>query len=295
MIRSKEYITGDYMEIEIFNLPAYIKPFKRKRKIRESTPAQKNLNDKRSKRYLIRLIHNNFTSRDLFVDLTYDNEHLPETRAGVAKDVRNYIKRLQRTREKEGLDKLKYVYVISCSDQEGNKVRWHVHMIINGMDRDTAEDKWGKGFADAARLQFGDTGITGRAIYMFRQSKHERSWSCSLGLKKPEATVSDHKISKRQMQHMGTRPDDRQYIEKIINGRGAKRAWTFTDCQVEYNGQMIMDGIYQDNHGYGNGISLLIRARRINGNHEKGIRSDLLSHTRDQNVRTGTQRAGAGG
>lgn len=282
MIRSKEYITGDYMEVEIFNLPAYIKPFKRKRKVRESTPAQKNLNNKRAKRYLVRLVHNNFDSNDLLVDLTYDQDHLPKDKSGVLKDVRNYIRRLQRIRSNEGLPKLKYIYVISSSDQEGKPVRFHVHMIINNMDRDVAEAKWGKGFADASRLQFDETGITGRTLYMFRQTKNERSWNCSTGLKKPEATVSDHKISKKQMQHMSNAPDDRQFIEKLINGK--KHLWSFTDCQVEYNGQMIMDGVYQDNPGYGSGISLLIRARRINGDHKERIESGLLSHQRDHDV-----------
>lgn len=281
--------------MEIFNLPAYTKPFKRKRKVRESTPAQKNLNNKRAKRYLVRLVHNNFCPKDLQIDLTYDDDNLPDNKEGVLRDIRNYIKRLQRVRAKSGLPKLKYVYVISCSDQEGKPVRFHVHMIINNMDRDVAEQKWGKGFADAARLQFDETGITGRSIYMFRQTKNERSWNCSTGLKKPEATVSDHRISKRQLQHMSNSPDDRMYIEKIINGKKKTPAWSFTDCQVEYNGQMIIEGVCQDDPGYGSGVSLLIRARRIDGNHEKRIRPGLLSHTRDKDVRARAERTGAGG
>ena len=252
------------MEVEVFNLPSNTKPFKRRRKSKESTPAQKNLNNKKAKRYLTRLVHNNFTPKDLYVDLTYDGENIPDTKEEILKDVRNYIKRLQRYRKKNNLSKLKYIYVISNADQLGNKVRYHVHMIINDMDRDVAEQKWGKGRANTDRMQFDETGVVGKTLYMAGQAKGDRSWNCSTNLKKPEAIVSDHKISRRQLEHMASMPDDRQFIEKIINGR--KYNWTFTDCLVEYDGrQIMMDGLIPSDAGFGCGISLMIRARRANG------------------------------
>ena len=261
MIRAKTYICGRYLEIEVFNLPSNKKPFRRKRKIKESTPAQRNLNDKKSKRYLVRLVHNNFGPKDLYVDLTYDGDNIPDTREEILHDVRLYIKRLQRYRARHNMSKLKYIYVISNADQLGNKVRYHVHMIINDMDRDVAEQKWGKGRANTDRMQFDETGVVGKTLYMARQAKGERSWGSSINLKKPEAIVSDHKITRRQLEHMANMPDDRNFIEKIINGK--KREWTFTDCIVEYDGrQMMMDGLIPDDNGFGNGISLMIRARR---------------------------------
>lgn len=249
------------MEVEVFNLPAHIKPFKRQRKKKESTPAQKNLNDKKSQRHLVRLVHNNFGPGDLYLDLTYDGDNIPSSKDEILRDVRNYIKRLRYWRKKNGLPELKYIYVISNCDQLGNKVRYHVHMIINDMDRDVAEQKWGKGRANTDRMQFDETGVVGKTLYMARQAKGDRSWSSSTNLKKPEAIISDHKVSRRQLEHMANMPDDRLFIEKIINGK--KRDWTFTDCHVEYDGrQMIMDGLIPDETGFGNGISLLIRARR---------------------------------
>jgi len=50
MIRVKTYETGNYMEKEMFNLSPHKKPLDRARKVKESTPAQKNLNDKKSKK-----------------------------------------------------------------------------------------------------------------------------------------------------------------------------------------------------------------------------------------------------
>lgn len=80
MIRSKKYITGDFVEWEVFNVPENIKPFKRQTKIKESTPAQRNLNNKKAQRHFVRLVHNNFCERDLYIDLTYDGDNIPRER-----------------------------------------------------------------------------------------------------------------------------------------------------------------------------------------------------------------------
>lgn len=277
MIRVKTYITGKFMEMEVFNLPAHKKPYKRSRKVKESTPAQRNLNDKKSKKYFVRLVNNNFTEKDLYIDLTYDQKNIPESREEIIKDVKNYIKRLRYWRKKNGLSDLKYIYVISNTDQLGNKVRYHIHMIINDMDRDTAEQKWGKGRANTDRIQFDETGATGKSIYMTNQAKGGRSWSSSTNLKKPEAIISDHKVTKHQLEHIASMPDDRKYIEKIINNR--KYQWTFTDCLVEYDGrQIMMDGLIPNENGFGSGISLMIRARRSdNYEHSKANKARAKS------------------
>ena len=260
MIRSKTYITGDFLEIEIFQIPARKRIITRQVKVTESTPAQRKLNDKNAKKYFVRLVHNNFTKHDLYVDLTYSKENLPKSREEVLRDIKNYIARLRYYRKKHNLPPLKYIYVISNCDQMGNKVRYHVHMIISDMDRDVAESKWHKGYVNTDRLQFTETGVTGKSIYMMRQAKGERSWGASVNLKKPVAIVSDHRYTKSQLEQIGASPDDGRYIEKLINRK--KHQWTFTDCQVEYNGrQLYMSDIMED-QGWGNGISILIRARR---------------------------------
>lgn len=227
MIRQKKYECGDYMDIEIFHVSDRLKEIKRERKEKESSPAQKKLNSKKSKRYLTRLVHLNFSEGDLYVDLTFDNESLPKDRKGVQKEVRNYIARIRRWRKKNGLSELKYVYVISDVDQDGSKARYHVHMIINGMDRDVAEEKWGKGYANADRLQFNETGVTGKVLYIARQGKGEKAWTSSTNLKKPEPKVSDRKIKPKDVERMKRNPEDREFFERLYPG------WTFTDCTIE--------------------------------------------------------------
>ncbi len=259
MIRTKKYITGDYVEIEVFNVSPRKKTIGRAKRQKESSPAQKNLNDKRAKRYFIRLVNSNFGRGDFTAELTYDNDHLPETRERILMDIKNYVRVLRGTAEDPA--KFKYIYVVSNhkGDGSGSKARAHVHMFISGVARNAIEDKWRKGYANADRIQLNEYGVTGKAVYMVSQSsKIGRSWGSSKHLKKPEAIVSDKAVSRSQMEYMRRSPDDSHYFEKIIN-KNNKTRYTFTDCIVEYDGRDILS---PDDRGEGNGFSLLIRMRK---------------------------------
>lgn len=230
MLRQKMYETGNFLEVEIFRVPDNFKKFKRTKKVKESTPAQRNLNDKKSQRYFIRLVHLNFTQQDLYIDLTYDGENIPRTREQVLRDIQNYIKRLKRARAKLGItEPLKYIYVISNIDENGNRVRYHVHMIINNMDRDVAEQTWGKGRANTDRLQYNEYGVEGKSIYMCRQAAGERAWGSSTNLKKVEAKIKDDRreLTRKKLNDMETCPEDRPLFEKLYPG------WIFTECIIE--------------------------------------------------------------
>ena len=222
MYRQKKYIMKNYMEVEIFPVPEKVKPYKRAVRETGTSPAQKKLNDKKAVKYLNRLVHTNFDEQDLFVDLTFNEKNLPKDRKDAQRVVRNYIDRLRRARKKEGLNEIKYIYVISDSDEFGNKKRLHVHMIMNGgLDRDKIEKTWHCGYCD-------------------------RMWSSSKNLKKPVAIVSDKAITKAKAAAIERNPEDRAFFEKIFPG------WTFTDCTVEY----------PDDEGLKRGTSFLIRMRK---------------------------------
>ena len=100
MYRQKKYDMGSYLEIEIFPFPEHTKPYDRARKQKESSPAQKNLNTKKSQRHFNRLVHTNFHEGDLFIDLTFDERNIPQNRQGVIREVKNYIARLRRYRKR---------------------------------------------------------------------------------------------------------------------------------------------------------------------------------------------------
>ena len=258
MIRTKKYITGDYLEIEVFNVSSRKKKIARAQKQKESSPAQKKLNDKRRIRYFIRLVNSNFGKGDFTAELTYDDDHLPDSRDGILRDVKNYVRRLKRSAADPS--KVKYIYVISNNKGDGSaeRARGHVHMFISGVDRETIEDKWGKGYVNADRLQMNEYGAAGKAKYMAKQANSDRSWGGSQNLKKPEAIVSDKALSRRQVEEMRRAPDDSHYFEKLIN-KNNKTRYVFTDCIVEYDGRDIYSPLAD---GQGNGISLLIRRRK---------------------------------
>ena len=258
MIRTKKYITGDYLEIEVFNVSSKKKVITRAHRQKESSPAQKKLNEKNRIRYFIRLINSNFGRGDFTCELTYDDENLPDSREAILKDIRNYIKRMKRSCPDP--KKVKYVYVISNNKGDGSaeRARGHVHMFISGVPRDVIEDKWGKGYVNTDKLQMNEYGAAGKAAYMARQSNSERSWGSSQNLKKPEPIVSDKMLSHAQVEEMRRSPDDSHYFEKLIN-KSNKTRYVFTDCLVEYDGRDIYSTI---DDGQGNGFSLLIRMRK---------------------------------
>ena len=263
MIRCKTYTTGKYIEKELFNLSPNKKPFERAKKIKESTPAQKNLNDKKARRQFRRILHCNFTKKDLAVHLTFDEEHLPETEKDAIRLIGNYIRVIRRMWEKQFPGKpFKYVYVFSdvAGDGSGEVVRKHFHLIMSGgLTRDDIEDKWKYGFANADRLRFTETGIEKLANYMLDQACGKRRWKGSNNLIKPEPVVSDKAISRADIEKIRRNPEDREFIEKLIN-KDRKDKWILTKCEVTYDGREIFGSDIDP--GEGMGIAILVRARK---------------------------------
>ena len=264
MIRVKTYENGNYMEKEMFNLSPHKKPFGRARKVKESTPAQKNLNDKKSKRFFRRMLHENFTSGDLALHLTFDDDNLPETEKDALRLIGNFIRVIKRLWSKRFDSKpFKYVYVFSeMSGETGETVRKHFHMIISGgLPRDEIEDKWKYGYANADRLRFSETGIEKLANYMIDQACGKRRWKGSNNLVKPEPVVSDKAVSRADIEKIKRNPDNIEFIEKMIN-KGRKDRWILTKVEVTYDGRELFGSDIDT--GEGMGISILIRARKEN-------------------------------
>ena len=280
MVRTKKYITGDYMEIEVFNVSPKKRSYKRAQKVKESTPAQKKLNDKKSHRRFVRLVNSNFGKKDLTGELKISDEHINATRDELLHEFKLFIERVRRLWRKEFGDKpFKYIYVISNhkGDDTDSEARPHIHFFMSGgLPREAIEDKWKWGFSNIDRLQMNEYGATGKALYMARQSRSQRSWSGSNNLIQPSPIVSDRAISKRQMEKIVSFADDSyyienaldtvirgfdaaEYIEKTIN-RKNKTKWVFTDCLVEYDGRQL--SWFGEDTGEGTGYSLLIRMRR---------------------------------
>lgn len=229
--RVKTIKSGDMLECEIYPL---WKSSKRKRslKAKESTKAQKNLNDRNIKKHLIRLMNANFSKEDMWATFTYDSENLPEDETLAKKDMQNYIRRLKRLIKKEGLEELKYIYVTEYEeDPKKGKKRVHHHIVMNFKDRDIAEQVWDKGGrTHSRRLQPDDYGLEGMARYITKDPRNSKRYTTSRNLSKPVITVADSKMTKRRAEKIAMNENMAPEIfEKWYQGYG------FNDIDIKFS------------------------------------------------------------
>ena len=133
-------------------------------------------------------IHANFDNRDLIVSLSYDAANLPNSEEAAIRDRNNYIRRIKNFRKRNGLDELKYIAVLEyreATDDKRTKTRIHHHIIISGMDRDKAEELWGKGTANANRMQANERGFEELANYLLKDPRGKKRWSQSKNIVYP--------------------------------------------------------------------------------------------------------------
>lgn len=229
--REKKIYSGKMLEVEIYPISQKQKKQPRAKKIKETLPKQKKLNDKNAKKHLIRLINTNFTDEDLAVHLTYKEEELPQSEEEARKDVANYLRRVKHYRKKNGLEHLKYIAVIEYKEkEEGKNVRLHHHIVMSGgVDRDKVEELWGKGRANADRLKADEFGYEGLARYISKDPRGSKRWTQSKNLKQPTIRVSDSRYSRRKIEKVASAGEDRELYSKLYPG------YILNDCQVRVN------------------------------------------------------------
>lgn len=232
---TKEIRSGDQLEIEIYpefsrGERACIPDEARRKKQRQ---AQKNLNEKNSRKMCERVIEENFGDRDIWATLTYTDDNMPESMEEAQKNMQNYIRRLNYQRKKRGLGNTRYVYVTECSE----KGRWHHHIVLDGdADMDTVENVWKLGKRnEVRRLQKDENGLVGMARYITKdkgkKGKYQKAWTGSKGLRKPQEKVNHYKTKQRD-------------VDKIVRGeikvqdhltRWYGQEYEFAESEVRYN------------------------------------------------------------
>lgn len=256
-IREKKIYCGDhYREVDIFTYTTAQKTAasrgKRSKKVQESEPKQKNLNDKNARRYFVQLGNLNFGDdpEALHVSATYSAKYLPRTVEAAEKEVSNFLRRVAYARKKAGLPPLKYILVTAYTTPRngGKPTRIHHHIVMNGgLDRDVVEELWRKrkrkgqkkgdriGYCNADRLQADENGIAALCTYLVKQAGGKKRWSSSHNLKKPTSRANDGKYNRRQIEKWAKERPGRAFWEKKYPG------WTLTDddygVQYEYNEQ----------------------------------------------------------
>ena len=255
--RRRTTVSGPRIDAEVF--PVFGRHQRgdlRRAKSQITREAQQRANDERSRIHLIQLVEANFTEKDISITLSY--EGTPPEPARVDKDIRNFIARVKRQRERMGLEEMKYIYTIGGDEMPApgySGKRPHIHMILSGgIDRDTLEKIWGKGFANADRLQPRGDGLGGIATYFTKQRQDRpekpgaRKWRGSRNLKQPVRRSRDAKVPNARVRRIAYdfRNEAKEVMERLYPG------YDLQDCQVRYSD--VVDGVY---------IRCVLRRRRL--------------------------------
>lgn len=209
----KKIFSGDFLEIYRYSVAEY----KREKVTRKelTSDKQKRMNFKNACRKLMRLMNCNFKhGEDFHVTLTFKSKskaRIDEKEA--RKEFKNFIKRLDRFRKANGLEKLKYIAAIG----EGKSTGIHFHICVNKMDINDLLNTW-KTSKEAGRINFSilefsnQNGLASLAEYFVKQElKKEKDvkvsesasqnkkrlfkkWFGSRNLKKPRV---ERKVIKR--------------------------------------------------------------------------------------------------
>lgn len=153
-------------------------------KRKQSAAVMEKHNAKERARKIGGLINENFGEGDFALYLSFANE------ADVKKALRWYIRACTNAHKKIGAA-FRYLYVLECADGDGNPVRPHIHIFVDGdLPRDWYEDLWREryGIANGTRLQPDENGLSAFAHYVQkapRDVKRVRRWACSRNLRKP--------------------------------------------------------------------------------------------------------------
>ena len=219
---------------------------KRAAKLNTTPEAQQKLNTERAARRLIQLVEANFTEKDLSIGLSYRGDVPDDDR--VRKDLRNFLNKVKRQREKRGLPELKYIYAIGGDEMPSRGYsgkRPHIHLIMSGgMERDELEAIWERGTANCDRLQPNEDGLEGLARYIMKQRfdrperKNAKKWSRSRNLKEPNKKTSDCKISNGRVKRIAYDflSHAKETMEKLYPG------YSLMKCKVNYSD--VVDSVY---------------------------------------------------
>ena len=170
----------------------------RKRKENASRPVQKNLNYRNAQKWFRLSAVANFNEGDYTAEFTFAPEFKPKSVEECEKEIKNFIKRINRARNKKNLPKMKYLGVIEGKTSDN----LHFHMILdNLLNRDEIDDLWTKGrgknkksigftHINKIKSQHGQDGVIIKANYLTKEFKLEnqkgkRKWFSSRNLKKP--------------------------------------------------------------------------------------------------------------
>lgn len=159
-------------------------------KRRASTEAQQRINARYSWEKLELMLAANFVPGDLVITQTYDEENLPEDRAGAQAKLKKFRKELTAARAERGED----MRMIWATEHKLGEGRWHHHCVVNATTgSDYAEIlrlwPWGSNIEIRPLIVGKEKNYESLARYMTKEAREKpglRSWSCTRNCRKPE-------------------------------------------------------------------------------------------------------------
>lgn len=233
-VRNRAIQSGDWIDVDLY--PVFQQPGVRRSRSRPTREVQARINQRDAERKLLRLLRANFGQGDQVVHLTYARGMEPEDAAAAQKELYNFLRRLKRERKKRGLEELKY---LSCTEQGKKGGRLHHHAVISGgMSRDEVEKLWKKGYANARRIQWGEDGAAGLAVYLAEFGGRKptyRRWNRSRNLTTPEPDYRDGAMSVADLKDLAGEvengmPAAAEELERRYPG------YEVTQVEVSWNG-----------------------------------------------------------
>ena len=155
----------------------------------KSLASQIERNMREAVKRLARILNCNFKGGDLLLTLKYDNARLPADKKAAKREVRNFLRRLDRAHRAATGRRFRWVMVTADhSSRTGEQARLHHHIVMDPVDWEWIAANWPADQFSYRRLDNrGD--YTAVALYMVRNTGYqrgERSWSSCKGLEKPE-------------------------------------------------------------------------------------------------------------
>ncbi|MGI5963661.1 MAG: rolling circle replication-associated protein [Lawsonibacter sp.] len=199
----KRVISGRLVSAVVYTpCAARDSPRQRAQKQKASSAARELLNARTSFQKLERTLAANFDNGDLYVTLTYDDNHLPDSRDAAVRRIRFFLTKLRKERKARN-QPLMYIYTTEGCCPGG---RLHHHLVLNSTGDDLEEIRrlWIYGEnVELRRLAFSqDYTYEDLASYLTKEPREwghpqvgERTWTPSLGLHRPKPeteTIPDY-------------------------------------------------------------------------------------------------------
>lgn len=214
------YCGENHLDVQVYPEYAVFKG-KRKTKFKPSSEFQKNLNDENAKKYVTRLINNNYTFKDYRLDLTYRNDCLPENYEKADHQMKLYIRRVNHYAKK---NEIKDVKIFGVTGYGERRKRLHHHLIITGsIPLHILSSLWGKGFVTVKPLIFDKFGVEGIVRYFIRhiEENKKRGIKCtyyrSRNHKEPVPKPHSGRLRQKAIEFMFTFTDT-SVLERLYPG-----------------------------------------------------------------------------